>query len=66
MFDMGPYKALAEFVRFLNPENSIATIYLPGDNRDEDFQNAAKTVAETFNQVILFEGYLRRKNLDKG
>ena len=49
MFDMGPYKALAEFVRSLNPENSIATICLPGNHRDEDFQNAAKTVAETFN-----------------
>ena len=76
MFDMGPYKALvdfahnvagydalAEFVRSLNPKNSIATICLPGDRRDEDFQNVAKTVAETFNQVILFEGYLRGKKV---
>ena len=74
MFDMGPYKvlvdfahnvagydALTEFVRSLNPKNSIATICLPGDRRDEDFQNVAKTVAVTFNQVILFEGYLRGK-----
>jgi cyanophycin synthetase len=74
IFDMGPYKvlvdfahnvagydALAEFVRSLNPENTIATICLPGDRRDEDFQNVAKTVAETINQVILFEGELRGK-----
>jgi len=55
------YDGLAEFVISLNPVNTIATLCLPGDRRVEDFENVAKIAAATYDQIILFEGFLRGK-----
>ena len=53
------YEGLAEFVKSLNPGRTIATLCLPGDRRMEDFEEVSRIAAETYDEVILFEGYER-------
>ena len=55
------YGGLAEFVKSLNPKRTIVTLCLAGDRRMEDFEEVSKIAAETYDQAILFEGYLRGK-----
>ncbi len=72
MMDMGKYKVvvdfahnvagyegLSEFVNSMNADRTVATLCLPGDRQMEDFESVAKTAAETYDEVILFEGYQR-------
>jgi cyanophycin synthetase len=53
------YEGLAEFVKSLNPGRTIVTLCLPGDRRMEDFEEVSRIAAETYDEVILFEGYER-------
>jgi len=59
--NVASYKGLGEFVKSMNAKKTIATLCMPGDRQIEDFEAVAKLAAETYDEVVLFEGYQRGK-----
>jgi len=59
--NVASYEGLGKFVKSLNAKKTIATLCMPGDRLIEDFEAVAKLAAETYDEVVLFEGYKRGK-----
>ncbi len=53
------YQALKDFALALPAERRIVTVSLPGDRREVDFELCSKILSEGFDQIIVFEYYLR-------
>ncbi len=53
------YRGLKDFALALPAERRILTVSLPGDRREEDFEQCSKIISEGFDQIIIFEYYLR-------
>ena len=53
------YRGLTDFALALPAERRIATVSLPGDRREEDFEHCSKIISEGFDQIVIFESYLR-------
>jgi cyanophycin synthetase len=55
------YRVLTDFALALPAERRIATVSLPGDRREEDFEHCSKIISEGFDQIVIFESYLRER-----
>ena len=53
------YQALKDVALALPAERRIVTVSLPGDRREVDFELCSKILSEGFDQIIVFEYYLR-------
>ena len=53
-------ESMADFVKRMEAERSIAVISVPGDRKDEDIQAFGTLAAKTFNQLIIREDVNRR------
>ena len=53
------YQALKDFALALPAERRIVTVSLPGDRREVDFEQCSRILSEGFDQIIVFEYYLR-------
>ena len=53
-------ESMADFVKRMEAERSIAVISVPGDRKDEDIRAFGTLAAKTFNQLIIREDVNRR------